>query len=73
MTFKERKRKKDLRKLVEQEWYFWRPIIYGAGISYRDMDLMDDVELECANIALDIKQEIEKKHYDKAKQESKRR
>ena len=60
-TSKERKKNKNLRALVDQEWSFWRPIVFGAGISYSDMDTMDDQDLECANIALDIKAEILKK------------
>jgi len=32
---------------------------------------MDGLELECANIALDIKNEIEKKAFEKAKREAK--
>ena len=69
----ERKRKKHLRILVEQEWSFWGPIVFGQGFSYADMDLMDGLELECANIALDIKKELEKKAFEKAKREAKGR
>lgn len=69
-TSAQRKKKKNLRIQVEQEWPFWRSIVYGAGISYGDMDLMDDLDLECYNIALDIKNEAERKAIKKAKDDA---
>ncbi len=67
-NFNQRKKKKNLKRLVEQEWPYWRPIVYGMATI--NMDIADDLEVECANIALDIKNDLEREARKRAKRKA---
>jgi len=43
--------------LARQNWWFWRLVLSGTGITYADASRMSYEEIEEANAALDLLQE----------------
>ncbi|MEI4908487.1 hypothetical protein Q8G40_30860, partial [Klebsiella pneumoniae] len=46
--------KKEANRRAKERWKQWRLLLSDMNISYSDLDLMDDDDIEEANAALDI-------------------
>lgn len=56
------KRKAQARERAQKNWALWRLLLSDMGITYSDLDNMDQDDIEEANAALDIHIEQQEKN-----------
>ncbi|ULO10646.1 hypothetical protein H1230_09265 [Paenibacillus sp. 19GGS1-52] len=53
--------KEEARRRARENWQLWRLLLSDMGITYSDLDNMDQDDIAEANAALDLQEEATKK------------